>query len=141
MIRTLLALPLLGLASGARADTPSLNWQKWDASLFDRAAREDKYILLHMAAVWCHWCHVMERHHRRRQGRSRRAGAACRRALLSNAISPNRMARPPRGSAARLRHRLSRDAPGRRFRLRQRRLFNPGIRAGSTASSPRSTTD
>lgn len=61
MIRTLLALLLLGLASGARAETPSLNWQKWDASLFDRAAREDKYILLHMAAVWCHWCHVMER--------------------------------------------------------------------------------
>jgi uncharacterized protein YyaL (SSP411 family) len=29
--------------------------------LFDRATREDKYILLHMAAVWCHWCHVMER--------------------------------------------------------------------------------
>lgn len=61
MIRILLALLLLGLASGARADTPSLDWQKWDASLFDRAGREDKYILLHMAAVWCHWCHVMER--------------------------------------------------------------------------------
>ena len=31
------------------------------ALLWQRAAREDKYILLHMAAVWCHWCHVMER--------------------------------------------------------------------------------
>ena len=60
MIRSLLALLLLGLAAGARAETPSLDWQKWDHSLFDRAAREDKYILLHMAAVWCHWCHVME---------------------------------------------------------------------------------
>ncbi len=40
--------------------TPALPWQKWDPALFDRAAKEHKYILLHMAAVWCHWCHVME---------------------------------------------------------------------------------
>jgi len=61
MTRLLLALLLLGLTAGARAETPSLDWQKWDPALFDRAAREDRYILLHMAAVWCHWCHVMER--------------------------------------------------------------------------------
>jgi uncharacterized protein YyaL (SSP411 family) len=60
-MRRLLALCLLLiLASPARAETPSLPWQKWDSALFDRAAREHKYILLHMAAVWCHWCHVME---------------------------------------------------------------------------------
>src|SRR3954466_1094945 len=56
---------LLILAAGAAptaswAETPSLPWQKWEPALFDRAAAEDKYILLHMAAVWCHWCHVME---------------------------------------------------------------------------------
>jgi uncharacterized protein YyaL (SSP411 family) len=56
----LLALLLIFLVGTARAETPSLPWQKWDPALFDRAAREDKYILLHMAAVWCHWCHVME---------------------------------------------------------------------------------
>ena len=62
MMRRLLALPLfLALAAPARAETAGLDWQKWDPVLFDRAAREDKYILLHMAAVWCHWCHVMER--------------------------------------------------------------------------------
>ena len=63
-MRRLLAL-LLVLASSAtatvRAETPSLPWAKWEPALFDRAAREDKYILLHMAAVWCHWCHVIER--------------------------------------------------------------------------------
>ena len=48
------------MAGTARAETPSLPWQKWEPALFDRAAAEDKYILLHMAAVWCHWCHVME---------------------------------------------------------------------------------
>jgi uncharacterized protein YyaL (SSP411 family) len=57
-MRRCLVLLLLLLAGTARAET--LPWQKWDPALFDRAAREQKYILLHMAAVWCHWCHVME---------------------------------------------------------------------------------
>jgi uncharacterized protein len=60
-MRRLLALVLLAFAATAHAETPSLPWQTWNPSLFDRAQREDKYILLHMAAVWCHWCHVMER--------------------------------------------------------------------------------
>lgn len=61
MRRFLLALLLILTAGSVRADaSSSLAWQKWDAGLFDRAAREDRYILLHMAAVWCHWCHVME---------------------------------------------------------------------------------
>ena len=60
-MRHFLALLLLVLVSpSVRAETPSLNWQKFEPALFDRAAKEDKYILLHMAAVWCHWCHVME---------------------------------------------------------------------------------
>ena len=62
MTRHLLALVLLAAFAGpARAETPSVAWQKWEPALFERAQREDKYILLHMAAVWCHWCHVMER--------------------------------------------------------------------------------
>jgi uncharacterized protein YyaL (SSP411 family) len=61
MTRRLLALILLVAVAGTgRAEAPSLAWQKWDPALFERAQREDKYILLHMAAVWCHWCHVME---------------------------------------------------------------------------------
>ena len=59
-MRHLLLALLLVVSSLARADTPSLPWQKWDPALFNRAAKENKYILLHMAAVWCHWCHVME---------------------------------------------------------------------------------
>jgi thioredoxin-related protein len=59
-MRRLLVLVLLLLASSAHGEAPSLPWAKWDPGLFDRARREDKYILLHMAAVWCHWCHVME---------------------------------------------------------------------------------
>src|SRR5262245_43342470 len=64
-MRRFLALIVLLLVTPAAgtsilAETPALAWAKWDPSLFDRAAREDRYILLNMAAVWCHWCHVME---------------------------------------------------------------------------------
>ncbi len=60
-MRRLLTLVLILFAGAANAEAPSLPWQKWEPALLDRAGREDKYILLHMAAVWCHWCHVMER--------------------------------------------------------------------------------
>jgi uncharacterized protein YyaL (SSP411 family) len=34
---------------------------EWGDAAFDRAAEEDKPILLDIGAVWCHWCHVMDR--------------------------------------------------------------------------------
>ena len=58
-MRCFLVPVLVLLAGTVRAET-TLPWQKWSPALFDRAAQENKYILLHMAAVWCHWCHVME---------------------------------------------------------------------------------
>src|SRR6202453_4174015 len=36
-------------------------WHEWGAEAFARAAKEDKPILLDIGAVWCHWCHVMDR--------------------------------------------------------------------------------
>ena len=33
----------------------------WGRNAFERALREDKPILLDIGAVWCHWCHVMDR--------------------------------------------------------------------------------
>ena len=38
-----------------------VDWMEWGTAAFDRAAREDKPILLDIGAVWCHWCHVMDR--------------------------------------------------------------------------------
>jgi uncharacterized protein YyaL (SSP411 family) len=35
-------------------------WATWSKQTFERAKREKKFILLHGAAAWCHWCHVME---------------------------------------------------------------------------------
>ena len=36
-------------------------WREWNASAFAQAQAEDKPILLDIGAVWCHWCHVMDR--------------------------------------------------------------------------------
>ena len=38
-----------------------VEWHEWGAKAFARAAGEDKPILLDIGAVWCHWCHVMDR--------------------------------------------------------------------------------
>lgn len=38
-----------------------IHWHEWGAEAFERAAREDKPMLLDIGAVWCHWCHVMDR--------------------------------------------------------------------------------
>ncbi len=36
-------------------------WQEWGEQAFAKAQAEDKPILLDIGAVWCHWCHVMDR--------------------------------------------------------------------------------
>jgi len=38
-----------------------IRWYEWGEEAFAAAARENKPILLDIGAVWCHWCHVMDR--------------------------------------------------------------------------------
>jgi uncharacterized protein len=38
-----------------------VQWHAWGEEAFARAQAEDKPILLDIGAVWCHWCHVMDR--------------------------------------------------------------------------------
>jgi uncharacterized protein YyaL (SSP411 family) len=38
-----------------------VQWHPWGAAAFALAQSEDKPILLDIGAVWCHWCHVMDR--------------------------------------------------------------------------------
>jgi len=38
-----------------------VKWHEWSPEAFALAAEEDKPILLDIGAVWCHWCHVMDR--------------------------------------------------------------------------------
>jgi uncharacterized protein len=38
-----------------------IQWHEWGEEAFAAARRENKPILLDIGAVWCHWCHVMDR--------------------------------------------------------------------------------
>lgn len=38
-----------------------VDWNEWGAEAFAKAQAEDKPMLLDIGAVWCHWCHVMDR--------------------------------------------------------------------------------
>jgi uncharacterized protein YyaL (SSP411 family) len=53
----------------ARSSSPYLRsamhqpvrWREWNDEAFAEAQRDNKPILLDIGAVWCHWCHVMDR--------------------------------------------------------------------------------
>src|SRR5579862_1808214 len=38
-----------------------IRWHEWSTEAFEAARRENKPMLLDIGAVWCHWCHVMDR--------------------------------------------------------------------------------
>jgi len=38
-----------------------IQWREWGEDAFAAARRENKPMLLDIGAVWCHWCHVMDR--------------------------------------------------------------------------------
>jgi len=38
-----------------------VRWHAWGEAAFAQAQAENKPILLDIGAVWCHWCHVMDR--------------------------------------------------------------------------------
>jgi len=49
--------------SGQTATTrigTNLRWLEWSDEVFSQAKREQKFVLLDLEAVWCHWCHVMD---------------------------------------------------------------------------------
>jgi uncharacterized protein YyaL (SSP411 family) len=58
-VAALLVLACL-TASVVRADSPDIAWQDWSDDLFAKAARDHRFVLLDLEAVWCHWCHVMD---------------------------------------------------------------------------------
>jgi uncharacterized protein len=38
-----------------------IDWNEWGAEAFEKARVEGKPVLLDIGAVWCHWCHVIDR--------------------------------------------------------------------------------
>ena len=47
-------------AASATAAHPIAWTTQWNSAVFETAAREHRYVLLDLHAVWCHWCHVMD---------------------------------------------------------------------------------
>ena len=61
---TTAALNSLARASSAylrSAMHQPIHWHEWGPEAFAAAQRENKPMLLDIGAVWCHWCHVMDR--------------------------------------------------------------------------------
>jgi uncharacterized protein YyaL (SSP411 family) len=56
----LLLLTTPALPQQAAPPKPHLNWQPWSDKVFADAKRENRFVLLDLEAVWCHWCHVMD---------------------------------------------------------------------------------
>jgi uncharacterized protein YyaL (SSP411 family) len=55
------ALLLLLLAAAAPLGAAeAVAWRPWSEEAFREAARDHKYVILDLEAVWCHWCHVMD---------------------------------------------------------------------------------
>ena len=53
----LLAMPVFA----AKESNPAgLHWLPWSDSIFAQAKKENRFVLLDLEAVWCHWCHVMD---------------------------------------------------------------------------------
>jgi uncharacterized protein len=48
------------LASSTASPAGTLNWLPWSDDVFSQAKREQRFVLLDLEAVWCHWCHVMD---------------------------------------------------------------------------------
>jgi len=61
---TTTALNALARASSAylrSAMHQPIQWHEWGPEAFAAAQRDNKPMLLDVGAVWCHWCHVMDR--------------------------------------------------------------------------------
>ena len=61
--RLVIPLFLLTLVASSGADEkkkPGIEWREWSDDIFAQAKKQNRFVLLDLGAVWCHWCHVME---------------------------------------------------------------------------------
>ena len=57
LILILLALIVVGPKAYAEE---KIQWSNWTEQTFETAKKENKFVILDLEAVWCHWCHVMD---------------------------------------------------------------------------------
>ncbi len=60
LVLALFLIPSFSPAEAAPSTTRAIEWHPWSDAIFAQAAREHKFVLLDLEAVWCHWCHVMD---------------------------------------------------------------------------------
>ncbi len=56
-----LGLLMFGVSYSAEIKSSKIEWNEFNKASFDKARVENKFIILDLVAVWCHWCHVMEK--------------------------------------------------------------------------------
>lgn len=56
-----LAIASLGGLAISPASAEAIKWSGWGDEVFARAQVEHRFVILDLEAVWCHWCHVMEK--------------------------------------------------------------------------------
>jgi len=57
----IVAFAIATLAASSSYASDAVKWSEWGDDLFTRAAAEKRFVILDLEAVWCHWCHVMEK--------------------------------------------------------------------------------
>jgi hypothetical protein len=57
----ILAFAVASFAASPVLAADTVKWSKWSDDLFARASAEKRFVILDLEAVWCHWCHVMEK--------------------------------------------------------------------------------
>lgn len=60
MVSTALASTALPASLAKLPISEQPNWLDWSESVFAAAKAQNKLVILDVAAVWCHWCHVMD---------------------------------------------------------------------------------
>lgn len=61
-VTLLLALALIWAPSAPAAVSGNkIAWQPWSPAAFTQAKAQHRYVFLYLEAVWCHWCHVMQK--------------------------------------------------------------------------------
>jgi uncharacterized protein YyaL (SSP411 family) len=56
-----LTFAIAAFAMSSSFASEPIKWNGWSEELFSRATAEKRFVILDLEAVWCHWCHVMEK--------------------------------------------------------------------------------
>ena len=67
VLATILLVTATGVGQAADSQTHKTeasrvapNWLPWSDEVFAQAKSQQRFVLLDLEAVWCHWCHVMD---------------------------------------------------------------------------------